>query len=159
MSRAGHAPSLPEIIWFADVPVLERDRPAVRHPEERSLLGLVGAGGPKVLVAETKVLDVLLEPVVLLLRGYTCQMHPVITAILRGPVPVRLRSEANFYNDNNNRSEKNDDSLRSARSPECLKISDLAGKYKTDKCIRVKMYALVLFFFFFFFFVAQGRDS
>lgn len=83
--------ALPEIIRLADVPVLERDRPAVGHPEESTLLGLVGAGGPKVLVTEPEVLDMLLEPVVLLLRGYARQMHPVITAILRGSVPVGLR--------------------------------------------------------------------
>lgn len=81
----------PEVIWLADVPVLERDRPAVSHPEEGPLLGLVRAGGPKVLVTEPKVLDMLLEPVVLLLRGYTRQMHPVITAVLRSSVPVCLR--------------------------------------------------------------------
>jgi len=81
---------LPEIIRFADVPVLERDRPAVRHPEESPLLGLIGAGGPEMLMTQTKVLDVLFEPVVLLLRRYARQMHSVITAVLRSPVPVRL---------------------------------------------------------------------
>ncbi|EZA54541.1 hypothetical protein X777_05520 [Ooceraea biroi] len=44
-------------------------------------------------MTKTEVLDMLLEPVVLLLRGYTRQMHPVITTVLRSPVPVRLRSK------------------------------------------------------------------
>lgn len=56
-----------EIIWFADVPILKRDRPAVRHPEEGSFLSLIGAGCPKVFMTKTEVLDVLLKPVVLLL--------------------------------------------------------------------------------------------
>jgi hypothetical protein len=42
------------------------------------------------LMTQTKVLDVLFEPVVLLLRRYARQMHSVITAVLRSPVPVRL---------------------------------------------------------------------
>lgn len=83
--------SLPEIIWFADVPILERDRPTISHPEKSSFLGLVGTRGPKMLVAETKVLDMLLKSIILLLRGYTRQMHPVITTVLRGSVPVCLR--------------------------------------------------------------------
>lgn len=62
---------LPEIIWFADVPILKRDRPAVRHPEEGSFLSLIGAGCPKVFMTKTEVLDVLLKPVVLLLWSYT----------------------------------------------------------------------------------------
>lgn len=83
--------SLPEIIWFADVPILERDRPAISHPEKSSFLGLVGARGPKMLVTETEVLDMLLESIIFLLRSYTRQMHPVITTVLRGSVPVCLR--------------------------------------------------------------------
>lgn len=82
---------LPEIIWFADVPILERDRSTVSHPEKSSLLGLVGARGPKMLVTETEVLDMLLKSIILFLRGYTRQMHPVITTVLRGSVPVCLR--------------------------------------------------------------------
>lgn len=58
---------LPEIIWFANVPVLERDRPAISHPEKGSFLSLIGTGRPKVFMTETEVLDMLLKPVVLLL--------------------------------------------------------------------------------------------
>lgn len=85
-----HETALPEIIRLANVPILERDRSAVSHPEKSALVGLVSAGRPKVLVTKPEVLDVLLEPVVFLLRGYTRQMHSMITAILRGSVPVRL---------------------------------------------------------------------
>lgn len=81
---------LPEIIWFADVPILERDRPTISHPEKRSFFGLVGARSPKMLVTETEVLDMLLKSIILLLRGYTRQMHPMITTILRGSIPVCL---------------------------------------------------------------------
>lgn len=44
------------------------------------------------LVTEAKVLDMLLESVVLLLGGYARQMHPVITTVLRGSVPVSLHA-------------------------------------------------------------------
>lgn len=50
------------------------------------------------LVTEPEVLDMLLEPVVLLLRSYASQMHPVITAILRGSVPVGLRERIRYDN-------------------------------------------------------------
>lgn len=43
------------------------------------------------LVTETEVFDMLLESIILLLRGYTRQMHPMITTVLRGSVPVCLR--------------------------------------------------------------------
>jgi len=50
------------------------------------------------LMTQTEVLDMLFEPVVLLLRCYARQMHSVITAVLRSSVPVRLRREANDLN-------------------------------------------------------------
>lgn len=81
---------LPEIIWFADVPILERDRSTISHPEKSPLLGLIGARSPKMFVTETEVLDMLLKSIVLLLRGYARQMHPVITTVLRSSVPVCL---------------------------------------------------------------------
>lgn len=62
--------TLPEIIWFADIPVFECDRPTVGHPEESSLLRLVGTGSPKMFMTQTEIFDVLLEPVVFFLRGY-----------------------------------------------------------------------------------------
>jgi len=83
--------SSPEIIWFADVPILERDWPTVSHPEKSSFLGLISTRCPKMFVTETEVLDMLLKSIILLLRGYTRQMHPVITTVLRGSVPVCLR--------------------------------------------------------------------
>lgn len=88
---------LPEIIWFADVPILECDWPTVSHPEKSSFLGLIGARSPKMFVTETEVLDMLLKSIILLLRGYTRQMHPVITTVLRGSVPVCLRCKGGIF--------------------------------------------------------------
>lgn len=82
---------IPEIIRLAYVPIFKSDRPAIGHPEESTFLGLVGTGGPKVLVSKAKILNVLLQSVVLLLRRYTRQMHPVISAILRRSVPIGLQ--------------------------------------------------------------------
>lgn len=82
---------IPEIIRLAYVPIFKSDRPAIGHPEESAFLGLVGTGGPKVLVSKAKILNVLLQSVVLLLRRYTRQMHPVISAILRRSVPIGLQ--------------------------------------------------------------------
>lgn len=82
---------IPEIIRLAHVPIFKSDRPSIGHPEESAFLGLVGTGGPKMLVSKAKILNVLLQSVVLLLRRYARQMHPVISAILRRSVPIGLQ--------------------------------------------------------------------
>ena len=87
---------IPEIIRLADIPIFERDWSTVGHPEESAFLSLIGTGGPKVFVSKAEVLNMFLEPVVFLLRRYTRQMHPVISAILRRPVPIGL--QRNTYN-------------------------------------------------------------
>lgn len=84
---------LPEIIWFADVPIFERDRPAVSHPEKGPFFSLIGTRRPKMFMTETEILDMLLKSVVFLLRSYTRQMHSMITAVLRSSVPICLRQK------------------------------------------------------------------
>lgn len=44
---------VPEVVGLAGVPVGERDRSAVGHPEEVALVGQIGARRPKVFVAQT----------------------------------------------------------------------------------------------------------
>lgn len=44
---------VPEVVRFAGVPVGERDRSSVGHPEEVALVGQIGARCPKVFVTET----------------------------------------------------------------------------------------------------------
>lgn len=83
-----------EIIWFSGVPVLVGDGLARGHPEELSLLGLVGAAGPEVLVTHPITLDVFFK--VFLFRGRidTGQMHPVEPTVLLRFVPVGLEKNA-----------------------------------------------------------------
>lgn len=82
-----------EVIRLAHVPIFKSDRSAIGHPEESTFLGLVRTRGPKVLVSKTEILNMFLQSVVLLLRRYARQMHPVISAILRRSVPIGLEED------------------------------------------------------------------
>jgi len=85
---------VPEVVGLPGVPVLVGHGLTGRHPEEFSLLGLVGAAGPEVLVAHAEALDVLLEVLLLILLVDGGEVHAVEPAVLLGLVPVRLEEDA-----------------------------------------------------------------
>lgn len=82
----------PEIVGFADVPVLERDWPAIGHPKESPLFRLIRTRRPEMFVSESEIFDVFFQSIVFLLGGYASQVHTVITTVLRRSVPVGLRN-------------------------------------------------------------------
>lgn len=48
-----------EIVWFPNIPILESNWSSICHPEERSFLSLISSRCPEMLMAQSKVFDVL----------------------------------------------------------------------------------------------------